>query len=359
MVWRLLTGDGVAAASGLATDEILARNVGAGLSPPTLRLYTYRPHAALVGRFQDVGHELHLDVCDRHGIQVNRRPTGGGAILMGPEQLGVALALPARPEEFVRRPRELMSRFSAGMVLAMRGLGIVATFRGRNDLAVDGRKIAGLGIYRDPSGGLLFHASLLVGLDVELMCRVLKTPFKRITSEELASMARRISTVRELLSRDVAMAEVRRQVAAGFAKAFEVGLEPGGLEAAEHAAVEKLEQEKYCTRAWVFQQTEVPDDTRTATLQTSAGLLDVRLALAGRMIKAIWIRGDFFADEESVADLEARLRWHSAEPAAVAATVRKHAPLAAAPLIEAILTAVAGGRASRGCFVSPGPEARP
>ena len=63
--------------------------------------------------------------------------------------------------------------------------------------------------------------------------------------------------------------------------------------------------------------------------------------------------------EESVADLEARLGWHSAEPAAVAATVRKHAPLAAAPLIEAILTAVAGGRASRGCFVSPGPEARP
>jgi lipoate---protein ligase len=337
MSWRLLTGDGVSAARGLATDEVLA-----ALSPPTLRLYTYRPHVALVGRFQDPA-EIHLDWCERHDIQVNRRPTGGGAILMGPDQLGVALALPGRQADLGRRPRELMGRFAAGLVRGLRGLGIAAVFRGRNDLAVDGSKIAGLGVYRDPSGGLLFHASLLVDLDLDLMSRVLKTPFKRVAEAEPGILHRRIATVRKLLGRDIDLEEVRSQVAAGFVDAFDVRLEAGELEAREREAIDELEQEKYRTRAWVFQQTEVADSTGSATLDTPAGLLDVRVALAGRMIKAVSIRGDFFADENAIADLEARLRWHSSEPAAVAATVRKCAPLEKESLVEAILSAAAGG----------------
>ncbi len=59
-----------------------------------MRLYTYRPHVALVGRFQNIEAELNLDECDRFGAEINRRPTGGGAIVMGDGQLGLALVLP-------------------------------------------------------------------------------------------------------------------------------------------------------------------------------------------------------------------------------------------------------------------------
>jgi len=258
MVWRLLTADGVDAARGLAVDEILAHSVGRGLSPPTLRLYTYRPHVALVGRFQNAGDEIHLDWCQGHDLQVNRRPTGGGAILMGPDQLGVALALPGKPA-VAGRPRELMSRFSAGLASGLRGLGINAVFRGKNDLAVDGRKIAGTGIYRDPARGLLFHASLLVDLDVALMSHVLRTPFKKVADAELATVADGLATVRKLLAEDIALEDVRSHVAAGFVDALDVGLEPGELDSEEVAAVDALEREKYGTRAWVFPRTEVPD----------------------------------------------------------------------------------------------------
>ena len=50
--WRYIADDGVSASFGLAADETLARRLGAGASPPTLRLYTYVSHCALVGRFQ-------------------------------------------------------------------------------------------------------------------------------------------------------------------------------------------------------------------------------------------------------------------------------------------------------------------
>ena len=86
MSWRYLADDGVSAAFGLAADEVLARRQGTGASPPTLRLYTYASHCALVGRFQRVALEVRLPFCRAHGIAVNRRPTGGGAIIMGADQ---------------------------------------------------------------------------------------------------------------------------------------------------------------------------------------------------------------------------------------------------------------------------------
>jgi lipoate-protein ligase A len=364
MVWRLIQGDGVGAADGLAVDEVLARRAGAGLSPPTLRLYTYRPHVALVGRFQDVARELHVPFCESNGIEVNRRPTGGGAIIMGPDQLGVALALGPRARGL--RARELMARFSQGLVAGLDRLGIGARFRGKNDLEVDGRKIAGLGIYRDLSGGLLFHASVLVDLDVVLMSRVLKTPFAAVTEKELATLASRTSTVRTMLGNQVSMEEVRTCVAAGFAGSFDVGMDrgPGELDAEELEAIEVLAREKYRTEAWVLQRTEVPDTTGAASLGTPGGLLDVRVALAGRMISSVHIRGDFFETEEAMAALEGSLRWHSSDEPAVAATLeewaqaRSEGTVAPEYLVRAIVAAVRDARGSEGatapygCFVS-------
>jgi len=381
MAWRLLTSDGAAAAGGLACDEALAQRAGAGLSPPTLRLYTYRAHVALVGRFQDVEHEVHLGSCKAAGVEVNRRPTGGGAILMGPGQLGVALALPGRGDLSALRARGLMQRFSTGLVAGLAELGVRASFRGKNDLEVGGRKIAGLGVCRVPSGGLLFHASLLVDLDTSLMARVLRTPFEKITARELGTLAGRTSTVRAVLGREVALEEVRAHVARGFARSLEVVLErgePAGLSREESAQIAALERAKYRSADWVFQRTAVPDALGAARLRAGGGLVDVRVALAGRTIKAVHVRGDFIEDEGAVADLEARLRWHRAEEGAVARTIERWAErhagtLDPAALTRAVLAAVrraepaptaqreparqpprAPARQPHGCFVTPG-----
>lgn len=354
MVWRLIREDGAGAAAGLAGDEVLACRAGLGLSLPTLRLYTYRAHAALVGRFQNVGNEIHLPYCEARGIDVNRRPTGGGAIIMGPDQLGVALALRGRGQPV--RARELMARFSSGLVGALQDLGIRAAFRGKNDLEAGGRKIAGLGICRAASGGLLFHASLLVDLDVPLMVRVLRLP---VSITEVETLADRTATVRGLLGEHVAMEDVRACVAQGFASGFAVDLEEGELNAEERDAIETIQREKYRTDAWLFQRTLVPDTTGSATVRTPGGALEVHVASAGSVIKSVHLRGDFFDNEAAVADLEARLRWHSSEPAAVVATVRiwraerPEGTVDAVAMADAIVAAVHGST-PYGCFVSPG-----
>ncbi|MDE3075937.1 MAG: lipoate--protein ligase family protein, partial [Chloroflexota bacterium] len=94
--WRYIVEDGVEASYGLAADEYLMAGYGRTEPPPfaaSLRLYTYRSHCALVGRFQDPAVEVDLERCRRLGVAINRRPTGGGTILMGESQLGIAIAI--------------------------------------------------------------------------------------------------------------------------------------------------------------------------------------------------------------------------------------------------------------------------
>ncbi|MDQ7063348.1 MAG: lipoate protein ligase C-terminal domain-containing protein [candidate division KSB1 bacterium] len=369
MTWRLIIEDGVSAAYGLTADEAVTHRVGRGLSPQTVRLYTYRSHCGLVGRFQTVENEIHLDYCRRHGIEVNRRPTGGGAIIMGADQLGVALMLARSDRTAYGRAREIMAQFSRGLLLALEALGIRAVFRRKNDLEVDCRKIAGLGLYRHPQGGLLFHASLLVDLDIPLMLRVLKTPFEKISDKHIHTVAERMTTVHRELGRAISVDEVREAVARGFARAFELELTPGTFDADERQAIRELEERKYRNPEWIFQTADVPEAEGRAVLKTDGGLLDVRVSLAGRTIKAAYIRGDFFANEQAIADLEAHLRWHSSDADAVRKTVSRvyhqhqhdWSLISLSSLCEAIEQAIEhgahhlnqSGEQPYGCFVTP------
>ena len=366
--WRLITEDGVTAAYGLAADECLAERVGRGLSEPTLRLYTYRSYCALVGRFQNVWNELYVDFCRNRGIEINRRPTGGGAILMGADQLGVALVLPRSERAVYGRARELMALFSRGLIRGLRAFGIQAEFRRKNDLEVNGRKIAGLGIFRHPRGGLLFHASLLIDMDVPLMLQVLKTPFEKISDKEVSTVEQRIVTVREL-SGESDLNRVREQIARGFRQAFQVELFRELFTAGEHKAIDDLIQNKYRTTDWIYRQSSVPDTAGRFSLKTPAGLLEVRVSLSGRMLKAVYIQGDFFASEQLLAELEARLRWQSSAPDHVAGIVRRfyadhgaELNIPQAALLQALQGAIAqsqeplktSGDFPYGCFVTPG-----
>jgi lipoate-protein ligase A len=367
--WRLIKDDGVSASFGLAADERLAHRVGVGTSQPTLRLYTYRSHCALVGRFQNIDNEINRAYCEAHGISLNRRPTGGGAIIMGQDQLGIALCIPGREEDSYRHARELMVHFSVGIISGLEAFGIQAAFWGKNDIEINNRKVAGLGVYRAPEGGLLFHASVLVDLDIAFMLHVLKTPFEKITDKAVATVADRVTTVRRETGSPVTLDEIRASITEGYRRAFGASLAPGDFLPDELEAIDALEKSKYLTPEWVNQATAIPDTFGSAKVKTPAGLLDVRATLAGNTIKAIFIGGDFFAAEGAVADLEARLRWHPASPERVRETLEagyaEHAnqlnnlPLEA--LREAIRQAVRDAQKAEsaaradpyGCFVNP------
>jgi lipoate-protein ligase A len=249
-------------------------------------------------------------------------------------------------------------------------LGVEARFRRKNDIEVNGKKLVGLGVYRAQSGGLLFHASMLVDLDIALMLSVLNTPFEKLSDKEIDTVAARITTVRRETESQITVEEVRRVIAGGFVSAFNVNLVPSDFTSDERVEIEKLEQEKYLSEDWVYQTTAVSDSNGSAKVKTPAGLIDISVTTAGATIKAVFISGDFFAAENAVADLEASLRWHSGQPEKVAVTIEKifqsrgseFNGIQPKAMIEAVTKAVGRARVAEsqtradpyGCYVNPG-----
>lgn len=310
--WRLLTDSLVGAADGLAVDEALMSSYHRGpiAPPPTLRLYTYRGPAALVGRFQDLEAEVDLLACSQHGAEIGRRLTGGGAIIMGPAQLGVALLMPA-PANLPAR--SMLGPFADALAAGLTRLGIAAALGGKNDLIADGRKIAGLGLHVDGDGALLLHASVLADLDVELMLQLLRIPVAKLGGAGVGAVRRRVTTVSELTATPRDGAALRESMAAGFASAFGVALESGALSADEQTRATELAA-RYRDPAWLFPPRFSRQQRGSAVLRTPAGLVRCYVGAQGGVISQVTFVGDVLTMPDSLLALEAALRWSRATP---------------------------------------------
>lgn len=315
--WRYLTDDGAGAAEGLALDEALMAGVGRDAAPATatLRLYTYADHAALVGRYQTVAAELDLDACAATGTAIGRRATGGGAIIMGSGQLGVALVLPAP----ATAPRLLLQELATGIVDGLGYLGVQAAFGGKNDLLVDGRKVAGLGVYLDARGGLLFHASILNDLDVDFMLRVLRIPAAKLAGKAAGAVRERITTVRRELGRDLALDTLRDAIAAGMASRHGVRLAPDEPTPGERCAAQALVETKYAHDRWLHETNAAPDGTGSAVFRSEEGMVRVFVAVQAHLIKSVLFTGDFSTLPAGLRQLEAALRWRRLDRGVVTA----------------------------------------
>jgi lipoate-protein ligase A len=318
--WRLLADDGAGAAEGLALDEALMGRYARGKPdcPPTLRLYSYRSHCALVGRYQNLAAEVDLVACRRTGTHVSRRPTGGGAIIMGSGQLGIAYVDRAPAGQ---RPREIIEELSAALAAGFAQLGISVTFRGKNDLEVDGRKIAGLGLYVDPAGAMLFHASVLADLDVKFMLQVLRIPAAKLADRAVAAVTERVTTTSAETGSQHDAATLRPVMASGFAVTFGAALEPGVPDQAEQAQAEALAVSRYGSQSWLNERNIAADGSGSALLKTPAGLARIYLTTHGDLVKSAMVVGDFNELPPALVAMESGLCWRRLDDDAIVAVV--------------------------------------
>jgi lipoate-protein ligase A len=353
-VWRLLQEDGVGAADGLAVDEALMLHYGRGETArgeATLRLYTYRPHAVLVGRYQVLDAEVDREACERRGFGIGRRPTGGGAIIMGPGQLGVAIATRAPAGV---SPRELLRQYAAGITAGLAGLGVDAAFRGKNDIEVGGRKLGGLGLYVDDRGALLFHASILADLDVELMLEVLRIPGAKLADKGVERVHERITTVSRELGSSLDAAMLREAITAGFAQRLELELDDSRLDAREAQRARELSAERYGSAAWVGGRAPAGDTHGTVAVKTELGLIRAYVGVQDSSLSSVLIAGDFSVMPPELTRLEAALRWCRADPERIERVVADELSGSGLELDPALVARVLWGAAERALERSAG-----
>jgi len=234
----------------MAVDESIMLAVGGGFAPPTLRFYRWKPSAVSIGTFQGMSEEVDLDYCRRQGIDYIRRITGGGAVYHDYEgEITYSIILPKghrlAPDDILESYRVLCG----GVVKALEQLGIEAEFKPINDVIAGGKKVSGNAQTRRHSC-LLQHGTILLDLDVETMFSVLKVPQEKISDKMIADVKERVTSIRELLGRDVAFQELGAALEVGFGKALAVKIVHGIMTSNELQTAERIVDERYSRNEW-------------------------------------------------------------------------------------------------------------
>lgn len=246
-VWRLLDLSDPDAYLNMAIEEAILASVGAGEAPPTLRLWQ-NSNAVIIGYSQDAEREVDLQVCRRLGTAVVRRVSGGGAVYHDPGNVNYALFVPASDR---RVPEDVLASyhyFCHGVIEALADLGLQPEFAPINDIVVGGRKVSGTAQARR-HGAVLHHGTLLLSLDIATMGRVLRVTREHLEKKGVTSVTERVATL-EQLGRPCTIAEAKRALADGFARALGVRFRPGEPTPAELDLSRRLCEEKYRRPEW-------------------------------------------------------------------------------------------------------------
>ena len=223
------------AAWNMAIDEALLELA----EPPTLRIYSWKPHAVSLGYFQSIEDfaDLPLDT------PIVRRATGGGAIHHG-DEVTFSLALPASylPQDiagsYVLLHDAIVRALSAIGVMSQRAQNVSQPtarptdrwcFRlpVRDDLVTDAGKLLGSAQRRTHVGTerVLHHGSLVLN-------RPSHTPF-------VAAVADQVDVTDQLRS------NLRDGLVAELTNALGLIATPGNLTDAEHALAAQLRTERF------------------------------------------------------------------------------------------------------------------
>ena len=251
--WRLLGLEVYDAFMNMAVDEAILTARIEDRVPNTLRLYRWRPSAVSIGYFQDTEKEANLEACRNHGVDVVRRPTGGGAvyhafegeitysIIANEEDLGLSDAVAG------------YQKLCGGIIYALDRLGVKADFSSGSprecpNILVSGRKISGNAQLRR-RGVLLQHGTVLVDLNLEEMFTFLRVPWAKNVGEVVKVMERKLTSLRQALNSALSFEAVSEALIQGFGKALQAQFNQGELTPREVETTEKL-YGKYRSDEW-------------------------------------------------------------------------------------------------------------
>jgi lipoate-protein ligase A len=242
----------------MAIDEAICRLRSQDKSPNTIRFYRWKPSAVSIGYFQLLDQEVNLAECEKFGFDVVRRMTGGGAVYHAYE--GEVTYSVIVKEDHPRIPKDVIKSYElicGAVVDGLKTLGIEAEFRPVNDIDVRGKKISGNAQTRR-WGVVVQHGTIFVDTDIRTMFTVLKVSKEKISDKLIKSVEDRVTTIHRETGQKVGFDEVTQALKESFPKVFGVQTLEGGLSEEEKTLVERLREEKYTKREWIFNRPDKP-----------------------------------------------------------------------------------------------------
>jgi lipoate-protein ligase A len=246
--WELVHGAAYPPVLQMAIDQVLTEEVGAGRRKPTLRIWEWDSPAVVIGSFQSVKNEVDLENAARYGLDVVRRISGGGAMFM--EAGSVITYSIYAPTDLVHGMSfaDSYAYLDEWVIVALRSLGIDATYVPLNDIASPSGKIGGAAQKRLGNGALVHHVTMSYDMDGARMVEVLRIGREKLSDKGTKSAAKRVDPLRSQtgLSRQ----EIIERMEATFRGLY--GYTNGDVTPDELARALQLVEEKFATPEWLY-----------------------------------------------------------------------------------------------------------
>lgn len=254
--WRLIREEAHDGPTNMAFDEVAASTAAEG-GPRTIRLYRWTPSTLSLG-YRQAADTVDWTFCDREGIAVTRRPTGGGGIYHDTVgDISYSIIAPASD-----LPGDLMETYALllePVLDALSRMGVAAGLADAeqpplhepacylraidpaHDVVVGGRKLSGNAQYRQKDA-VIQHGSITYARAAERHLGVFADP--GVTNAQFKD---RVTSIRDESGIDRAEAvETLETTLRQWAEADE-----GMWTAEERTAAATQADEKYADESWI------------------------------------------------------------------------------------------------------------
>jgi len=244
--WHLVHEGPQAPTLHMALDDVMLDEVAAGRRPPTLRVWEWGGSAVVMGRFQSLRNEVDAEAAHRHGIEVVRRISGGGAMFIEPgNTITYSITAPMTLVEDMSFEQSY-AFMDEWVIEALGGLGIKAWYQPLNDITSSAGKIAGAAQTRR-RGAVLHHVTMAYDIDAVRMLEVLRIGREKLSDKGTTSAVKRVDPLRSQTG--LAREAVIDHMVETF-RARHGGLTRDALRADELARAQALARDKFGTAEW-------------------------------------------------------------------------------------------------------------
>lgn len=267
----------------IATEEFLLRN-----SPDNLIMLWQNKPSVIVGKHQNTFAEVNLDFVNKNHIPVIRRMSGGGTVYHDLGNINFTMITSESNSEKLIDFR----KFTEPIILFLKKLGLEATFEGKNNLKVDGRKISGNSAHV-MKNKIMHHGTLLFNTNLKTLENSIKPPKTNITDKAVKSVRASVSNIFNELNGKMPFEEFRYELQLFLINYFNIEM-IYPLSNQEKLQIEKLTHAKYRKWEWNYGYSPAYEVSNKATMRGK--LVSTRFIVKNGLIDELDI--SFFENEK-------------------------------------------------------------